>query len=734
MSDADHATGGDAAAGLGTLPLQTVVDSAGQRPAPGSPAARDRAIGGLHLPRRLPIGAECLPDGRVHFRVWAPRRTQVSVVLGTEGDRRAVPLRGGGQRVLLGAPSEAADGTLYQLPPGRRRALSGSRFALSARWSVRPVARRRPFGVCVDGRTMAQARRSAARSSTRCTWATFTPEGTLGGGGARARGARRSRRHVRRADAGRRVRRAASAGAMTASTSSRPRISTASPTTCAASWTRRTATGSPSSWTSSTTTSGRTATTSTSSPMSTSPTGTRRTGARPSTSTGPASGPVREFFLANARAWIEEFHFDGLRLDATQSIFDDSSEHILAALGARGAGRGTGARDLDRRRERAAGHAARPAGRARRLRARRALERRLSPRGDGRAHRQERGLLHRLQRLAAGADLGRQVGLSLPGAALQVAADAPRHARPRSAARDASSPSSRTTTRSPTRPTAGALHLLDEPRPLPRDDGLAAPRPAHAHALPGTGVRLLGPVPVLRRSRRRARRQGRARAAPRSSRSSASIATPEMVAALPDPTARRDVRALQARFRRARTPSRASTLMHRDLLRLRRADPVFSAQRRARRGRRRARAGGLRAALLRRGRRRTACSSSTSARSRLESRARAPARAARGHALAHPLVERRRALWRGGHAAARDAAQLAHPRPCGGRPRAAAGRRRRTIPRAGAERGDGGSGGCAGTALRRSGGHRSGGCPFGCSSCAGEEARDAERCSAASGW
>ena len=47
---------------------------------------------------------------------------------------------------------------------------------------------------------------------------------------------------------------------------------------------------------------------------------------------GPGSGPVREFFLANARAWIEEYHFDGLRLDATQSIFDESPEHILASL------------------------------------------------------------------------------------------------------------------------------------------------------------------------------------------------------------------------------------------------------------------------------------------------------------------------------------------------------------------------------------------------------------------
>jgi maltooligosyltrehalose trehalohydrolase len=43
--------------------------------------------------------------------------------------------------------------------------------------------------------------------------------------------------------------------------------------------------------------------------------------------------PVREYFLANAAYWITEFHLDGLRLDATQSIFDDSPEHILTALG-----------------------------------------------------------------------------------------------------------------------------------------------------------------------------------------------------------------------------------------------------------------------------------------------------------------------------------------------------------------------------------------------------------------
>src|SRR5206468_1342395 len=48
---------------------------------------------------------------------------------------------------------------------------------------------------------------------------------------------------------------------------------------------------------------------------------------------GPEAAPVREFFAANAHYWIDEFHLDGLRLDATQQIFDESPDHILAHIG-----------------------------------------------------------------------------------------------------------------------------------------------------------------------------------------------------------------------------------------------------------------------------------------------------------------------------------------------------------------------------------------------------------------
>ncbi len=43
---------------------------------------------------------------------------------------------------------------------------------------------------------------------------------------------------------------------------------------------------------------------------------------------------VRELFTANAAYWIGEYHLDGLRLDATQDIHDRSPEHIIAAVGA----------------------------------------------------------------------------------------------------------------------------------------------------------------------------------------------------------------------------------------------------------------------------------------------------------------------------------------------------------------------------------------------------------------
>lgn len=47
---------------------------------------------------------------------------------------------------------------------------------------------------------------------------------------------------------------------------------------------------------------------------------------------GPSARPVRDFFVHNACYWIREYHCDGLRLDATQNIVDTSEIHILSEM------------------------------------------------------------------------------------------------------------------------------------------------------------------------------------------------------------------------------------------------------------------------------------------------------------------------------------------------------------------------------------------------------------------
>jgi maltooligosyltrehalose trehalohydrolase len=60
---------------------------------------------------------------------------------------------------------------------------------------------------------------------------------------------------------------------------------------------------------------------------------------------GPNSESVREFFITNGRYWIEEFHFDGFRFDATHAIRDRSSEYIIGAVG-RAAREAAGSRSI----------------------------------------------------------------------------------------------------------------------------------------------------------------------------------------------------------------------------------------------------------------------------------------------------------------------------------------------------------------------------------------------------
>jgi maltooligosyltrehalose trehalohydrolase len=44
---------------------------------------------------------------------------------------------------------------------------------------------------------------------------------------------------------------------------------------------------------------------------------------------------VREWAIQNAEMWVRDYHVDGLRLDATHFVFDDSPRHVLAELAER---------------------------------------------------------------------------------------------------------------------------------------------------------------------------------------------------------------------------------------------------------------------------------------------------------------------------------------------------------------------------------------------------------------
>ena len=47
---------------------------------------------------------------------------------------------------------------------------------------------------------------------------------------------------------------------------------------------------------------------------------------------GPNARTVRDFFIHNALYWVEEFHFDGMRMDAIHAIRDDSHPHIVQEI------------------------------------------------------------------------------------------------------------------------------------------------------------------------------------------------------------------------------------------------------------------------------------------------------------------------------------------------------------------------------------------------------------------
>ena len=128
--------------------------------------------------RRLPVGAELVRRGEIHFRVWAPRHSRVDVAIEREGAAQRVALTAEGNGYFSGLAHEADAGALY------RYHLDGSE-----RGYPDPASRFQPDGPhgpsqVVDPRRIAGPTahwRGVAREGQviyEMHVGTFTPEGT----------------------------------------------------------------------------------------------------------------------------------------------------------------------------------------------------------------------------------------------------------------------------------------------------------------------------------------------------------------------------------------------------------------------------------------------------------------------------------------------------------------------------------------------------------------------------
>ena len=264
------------------------------------------------------LGAVPVESGGVEFRVWAPHASSVNVA--------GRPLEPEGDGLLLGTARGRARHRLRLLTGRRRRrsptrALAGSRPGCGAARACSTPPRS-------TGRRARSPCRLAELVVYELHVGTFTPAGHVRRRDRATPGPGRARRDGGRADAGRDLPRRARLGLrrrVHLRAASRP---TAARRGSPASSTPPTHAVSPCSSTSSTTTSARARSCS---PRSgrTSPTVTRRSGATRSTTRDRACASGRSRTPSSGCGTTA---IDGLRLDATHAIFDDSEPHVLREL------------------------------------------------------------------------------------------------------------------------------------------------------------------------------------------------------------------------------------------------------------------------------------------------------------------------------------------------------------------------------------------------------------------
>ena len=290
---------------------------------------------------------------------------------------------------------------------------------------------------------------------------------------------------------------------------------------------------------------------------------------------GENSGPCGNSSCSNAGYWIDEFHLDGLRLDATQQIFDESSEHIIARS----------AREFARRRR---------APKVFIVGENEPQDVKLAPppeRGGygldalwnddfhhsamvaltGRNEAYYTDYLGKPQEFISAAKYGflyqgqrykwQKKRRGTP--TLGVPPDRLRnfHSKPRPGCE--------------LRRVAHRCMCLPAPGAASGDDGSCCSSPQNAHAVSGSGIRRIRPsstLPTTSLSWRELVREGAASF----SGSSAAWPVRKCKHCWHDPDIRDTFESLQARFRASASGTAHVYQLHRDLLRLRREDPVFS--------------------------------------------------------------------------------------------------------------------------------------------------------------